>query len=246
MKNSLLIGDIPLIAVGFVGKTPIDVILDAKNRGLDIAELRIDRYESFELNDVISEIKKFNSLNTIATIRLKNEGGKWDKSEEQRLALFKGVIPLVDIVDIELRADISPAVIREAHNNNKLALISFHDFNQTPSLKNLQSIVDEAHSKKADIIKVAVHVNNMKDLRALAELILVNKDKHLLVIAMGSNGLISRIFFPALGSCITFAYIGTQTAPGQLKFEDMFELLRKFYPAFNQKKINELEILEIV
>lgn len=242
---SLLDEGIPLTAVGFVGNTPANVVLDAKARGLDIAELRIDHYPSSVSADVISEIKKFANFHTIATIRLKNEGGKWDSSEEQRLKLFRDIIPHVDAIDIELHAeDILPSVIQEAHDKNKLALVSYHNFDKTPDIQSLQAIVDDAWSKNADLIKIAVHVSNSEDLQVLAMLTLSNKDKRLIAIAMGSDGLISRVFFPALGSRITFAYIGTPTAPGQLKFVELFQLLREFYPRFNQRKIDELKILE--
>lgn len=242
---SLLDEGIPLTAVGFVGNTPINVALEAKAHGLDIAELRVDHYPSLLSSDVITEIKKFNNFHTIATIRLKNEGGKWNGSEDQRLQLFRDIIPHVDVVDIELHAEsILPLVIQEAHNREKLALVSYHNFNETPKLQFLQSVVSDAWSRKADLIKIAVQVNNPDDLQTLAELTLANKEKRLITIAMGSGGLISRVFFPALGSRITYAYIGTPTAPGQLKFQELFQLLREFYPRFNQRKIDEMEILE--
>lgn len=236
---SLLDEGVPLTAVGFVGNTPVKVIVEAKNKGLDIAELRVDHYSSSNSADVISEINKFSNFHTIATIRLENEGGKWNQSEEQRLKLFRAIIPHVDAVDIELHAEsILPLVIQEAHDKNKLALVSYHNFIETPSLGFLQSIVNDAWSKGADLIKVAVQIDSLDSLQVLAELTLSNKDKRLITIAMGSEGLISRVFFPALGSRITFSYIGTPTAPGQLKFDELFQLLREFYPRFNQKKIN--------
>lgn len=246
MKNliSLLDEGVPLTAVGFVGNTPMADILGAKSRGLDIAELRVDHYPSTHADDVISEIKKFSMFNTIATIRIKAEGGEWEASEDTRLALFMRIIPHVDVVDIELSAPILPQVIEAAHDAKKLALVSYHNFIDTPELSELQSFVDDAHSKGADIVKIAAQANNPKDLKTLAALTLNNRHLHLITIAMGSDGLISRVFFPALGSNITFAYIGKRTAPGQLKFEVLFDLMREFYPSFNQRKIDELEILE--
>lgn len=246
MKNliSLLNEGVPLIAVGFLGNTPILDIAGAKSRGLDIAELRVDHFSSFNTADVIAEIEKFSQFHTIATIRMHTEGGKWDLSEALRLALFESIIPMVDAVDIELSASILPQVVHAAHRNNKLALISYHNFACTPSLTEMQLLVDDACSKGADIVKIAVQANNPDDLKVLAALTLNNKDKRLITISMGSDGLASRVFFPALGSNITFAYIGKQTAPGQLKFEDLFDLMRQFYPRFNQRKIDELEILE--
>ncbi|HEY5595278.1 MAG TPA: type I 3-dehydroquinate dehydratase, partial [Nitrospiria bacterium] len=63
---------------------------------------------------------------------------------------------------------------------------------------------------------------------------IANATKDIIVIAMGVEGALSRVFFPALGSLLTYAYLGQPTAPGQLGYKELFELLKKFYPKFNQ------------
>lgn len=235
--TSLLDEGIPLIAVAFSGDTAAEVIADAENQGLDIAEMRIDHFPSTAVADVLAEIGKFSMLHTIGTIRMAVEGGKWAGSEEQRLQLFRAIIPAVDAVDVELQArSILPQVVEAAHAHGKLVIVSHHNFQQTPALPTLQAVIDEAAAQKADVIKIAAHANNAEDLQRLAELTLANRDKRLIVIAMGADGLASRVFFPALGSKITFAYIGKQTAPGQLPFAELTQLLRQFYPRFEQRK----------
>jgi 3-dehydroquinate dehydratase-1 len=49
----------------------------------------------------------------------------------------------------------------------------------------------------------------------------------LIVIGMGDAGVASRVLFPALGSLLTYAAAGTQTAPGQLALDEAVALLRR-------------------
>jgi 3-dehydroquinate dehydratase-1 len=44
---------------------------------------------------------------------------------------------------------------------------------------------------------------------------------------MGDAGVASRVLFPALGSLLTYASAGTQTAPGQLDLDEAVALLRR-------------------
>jgi 3-dehydroquinate dehydratase-1 len=44
---------------------------------------------------------------------------------------------------------------------------------------------------------------------------------------MGEKGLPSRIFTPLLGSPITFGYINTASAPGQLSVQEMMSIFKK-------------------
>lgn len=243
----LLGGDVPLITVGFSDKTQAAVIEDGIKVGLDVAELRIDLYSSFEKSYVLNEVKRFNKLPTVATIRTVEEGGKWSGSEEDRLALFKSIINDVDAIDIELASDsILEEVIAATHAAGKLVFISYHNFTSTPDLGYLTTIAKKAKELGADVIKIATTPKNKKDLQVLASFTVNNSELGLVTIAMGSDGVSTRLFFPALGSLLTYAYIGQSTAPGQLNFTETFYLLRKFYPEFNQRKINSLELMEAV
>ncbi len=246
--GSLPLNGTPRVAIGFAGNTPPQLIQNAKDYGLDIVELRIDLYPEFRTAYVLSEVKKFRHFPSIATIRSKKEGGKWDRSDRERLSLFKVVIPEVDAVDIELSSrTILGAVIKAAHQAEKLVVISHHDLDKTPSIKELNRIVNKAKSLGADIVKVATYALNDEDVQTLAELTIANKSKNIVTIAMGDKGTKSRIIFPALGSLMTYASLGNQsTAPGQLDYMDTCDLLRRLYPQYNEIKITSLKLLEAV
>lgn len=239
-------GDCPAIAVSFADQVSDDDLLGARRDGLDIAELRIDRYSSFDPAHVVGHVKRFAMFPTIATIRSQHEGGDWVGSEGDRLALFRAVLPDVDGIDIELSStEIRSDVIREAAALGKVVIVSTHDFDHTPTAGELLSMATEAKSLGADLVKVAAMAHSMDDLRTLADFTLHNADQGLIVIGMGGHGSMSRAFFPALGSRLTYAMAPAgPPVPGQLSFEATFDHLQRFYPAFKEKKLAQTEALE--
>lgn len=243
----LMADAVPAIAVSFAdGSTAAD-IEHAIHDGLDVAELRIDRYQSFEPAHVVAEVKRFAALPTIGTIRTRAEGGEWDGSDADRLDLFRRVLPEVDGVDVELSsAAIRTQVVEEAHRQGKVAIVSNHNFDHTPSTPELESMTADAKALGADFVKLSAMAHSQEDVQRLADFTLGNAHQGLIVIAMGGHGSVSRVFFPALGSRLTYAYASKWPVSGQLNFKDTFEMLRRFYPEFNERKIAELEILEDV
>ena len=194
---------------------------------------------------VLEQVQQFGKLPTIATIRIGKEGGSWRGSQSERLELFRAVVPYVDAIDIELAAsEILPDVVDVSHSAGKLVVISYHDIETTPDQYTLEHIVEDSERAGADIVKIATHVKGREDVRSLTQLLISNPERKLVVVGMGGEGLVTRLFFPLLGSLMTFAYIGQQTAPGQLPFEKMYGLMRLFSPAYNDAKINELGLIE--
>ncbi len=100
--GKLTLNGIPRVAVGFKDGVSSQTLEDIENLGVDIVELRIDQYSSFETEHVSNEVKKFRKFPSIATIRSGDEGGGWNLSEAKRSNLFKAILPYVDAMDIEL------------------------------------------------------------------------------------------------------------------------------------------------
>ena len=216
----------------------------AQAEGLDVYELRIDRYSSFEHDHVLNQVRRFRGFPTIATIRTDGEGGQWTGSDKERLALFQAVIPEVDGIDIELSSPILRDVVETARSLGKVVIISNHNFEQTLPVKKLEKMALEAKEMGADFVKLSAMANSPEDLQSMAAFTVNNAHLGLIVIAMGEHGTASRIFFPALGSKLTYAYALAYPVSGQLTYQQTFEELRLFYPEFNQKKILDLQILE--
>ena len=227
----LTLGLSPKIVVPFRDRTPKREIEKAKRAGVDIAELRIDLFSSLKPSCVLKEAAKFKGIPTIATIRSEVEGGKWRFHDEKRLELFQAVIPKVDAVDIELSSKfILGLVVQTARRAKKLVIISYHNFERTPHLDELNEIRELAESQGADIVKIATMARGPADFRALAGFTVAHASKGIITVAMGKEAAVSRIVFPALGSLVTYAHLGKPTAPGQLDLKSMSGLIKKLYP----------------
>lgn len=235
--RALLGLDLPLIAVSFADDDSARAAAEARSLGVDVAELRIDRFSRTEVGHVLDQVRAFDGLPVLATVRSAAEGGGWSGSEEARLELFREVAPLVDAVDVELSSrEVVADVIAAAHAHDAVAIVSFHDFDRTPDIGELENTVRAAKDAGADIVKISTMANTGADVKKLASL-LVNSgdDTEMIVIAMGEIGTASRIFFPALGSRLTYTFIGHQPTSGQLDYAETSRLVRQFYPGYDRR-----------
>lgn len=229
-----------MIAASFTDEIATDDIAFAVRQGLDVAELRIDRYADASAERVVAQAQRFAALPTIATIatiRIATEGGEWSGDEMERLARFRTVLPHVDGVDIELRATIRDDVIAAARAHDKVVIVSHHDFERTPPYDELRATVEAASAAGAEYVKLAAMAAGWADVRTLARLTIDLAEVGLIVMAMGSHGTVSRVFFPALGSRLTYAYVDAKyQVPGQLDLQHTLHHLRTFYPEFDAKQ----------
>lgn len=228
--GTLLLDGSPRIAVPFRDGADAAFIGGAARLGADIAELRIDRFKSWDTAYVLREVEKFRTLPILATIRCAPEGGSWSTSEDERLGLYRAVLPLVDAVDVEVS---SKAIVRDvvsaAHAIGKPVVLSFHDFTKTPALDVLNGVASQARNLGGDIVKVAAKCNDRADIHTLTRFTLDNVEHGVVSIGMGPLGVSTRLLFPALGSLFTFAAYGEGTAPGQPQLEDITKIFARIY-----------------
>ena len=152
--------------------------------------------------------------------------------ETLRHAIYDVSLDLVDAIDIELSsAALHVALLPRARAATKTVLLSFHDFNATPSLDALRAVAARAFAAGADIAKVATTARHLADVQTVLALTLELRDRGVATLAMGAVGALSRVFFPAAGSLLTYGCVGTPTAPGQLPIDELAELVRRFYPS---------------
>jgi 3-dehydroquinate dehydratase-1 len=198
--------------------------------GVDILELRIDTFSRCDTDHVVAEAVRQAGLPLLGTIRCAAEGGAWKGTEADRLALFRAVLPHVGAVDIELSSsEILGDVVAGARAAGSALIGSHHNFGETPSDAELDAVVESGAGAGVDIVKVAARCNDNGDLRRLAAFTLRHADRAMVVIGMGPAGMLSRVFFPALGSLLTYTFLGAPSAPGQLNSEDTVKYLRFFY-----------------
>ncbi|MBI5875525.1 MAG: type I 3-dehydroquinate dehydratase [Deltaproteobacteria bacterium] len=226
--GKLEVGNRPNIAAVIIDGEDKKAIAQAKRNGADLLELRIDCFKKQDVAAVQKTVRHIQAqkLPLLATIRSKAEGGKSGISEKERLRLFQNIMPFVDAVDIELGSKkILKHVIKAAHESNKKAIISYHNFKSTPEQKRLEAIVKNCKKAGGDIVKIAAFAREKKDIVRLASLVVSHKD--IIIIAMGKLGIASRLFFPMLGSLITYCSVTESSAPGQLSLKTTAKLLKE-------------------
>jgi len=209
--------------IAAIGENPVSSAKKAKQLGADILELRIDLL-SQNPQGVLEELKKL-GLPVIITNRMKDQGGSWQASEEERIRELLLLLPLADAVDIELCARDRDSVVNKARKAGKTVIISTHDFQKTPDNMVMDGIIRESIEAGADIAKLAVMPGSLLDVLRLLEVTLHAKGP-VCTIAMGATGKHSRIIAPVYGSVMTYGYVDTPTAPGQLRIDELKKLLK--------------------
>lgn len=196
-----------------------------------VVELRLDALPEQSPEAFREFTRRYAGLPLLATIRRREEGGGWQGTEPERLACYEAVLPEVHAIDVEIGADaISAAVVHAARAQGRLTIGSFHDFSATPEDSRLEAVHAQGRALGVDIVKVAARCNRRDDVQRLAAFTLTHRDENVVTIGMGPHGLVSRIFFPALGSLLTYTFLGEPAAPGQLNCKDTLKYLDDFYP----------------
>jgi 3-dehydroquinate dehydratase-1 len=229
--GSVILGERPCLVAAVRDGVPRALVDEALAAGLSAVELRVDLFASRDPAGVAAEARRYQGVPLIGTIRLAAEGGAWNGTEPERAALYAEILPQVAAIDIEVSA--LPALqdtVQSARAAGRLVIGSFHDFEATPSREQLAATAAAAQRHGADVVKTACFCRGPEDVRTLAQFLLDDSAPHKVVIAMGPAGLLSRLFFPALGSLLTYTYLGEATAPGQLTCAEMLRYLGVFYP----------------
>jgi 3-dehydroquinate dehydratase-1 len=208
--------------IAAIGENPVSCAKKAKQLGADILELRIDLV-SEKPREVLEELKTL-GIPVIITNRMKDQGGSWQASEDERIRELLLLLPLADAVDIELCARDRDLVVNKARNAGKTVIISTHDFQKTPENRVMDSIIQESLGAGADIAKLAVMPGSLFDVLRLLEVTL-HANGPVCTISMGASGKHSRIIAPVYGSVMTYGYVDIPTAPGQLRIDELKKIL---------------------
>ncbi|WP_295154810.1 type I 3-dehydroquinate dehydratase [uncultured Brachyspira sp.] len=241
IKNIKLGNEIPKICIPIVEKNEKDIIKYIKEISrlpVDIMEWRadffIDNISKYNNNfeDIISfskEIKKIANKPILFTLRSIKEGGNI-KYNENIISLYENIIEnkCFELIDLELLTIKEPdlkKLIKLSNSNNIKTIISNHDFNKTPSKKEIVSRIRRMIKLKCDIAKVAYMPKNKKDVITLLDASSEIKNFPIIAISMGDIGVITRIF----GSVLTFASAKRSSAPGQIESMKLKYILDSIY-----------------
>jgi 3-dehydroquinate dehydratase type I len=199
----------------------------------DILEVRIDGIRKVDLKKLLAGRKG----ELIVTNRVKEEGGAFIGAEQERVALLTEAVALgSEYVDLEIRTE-EALVLKlkkkiEAYHGRTRLILSYHNLERTPSLKDLRKKIEEGQKAGADIFKIVPLAKQMEDNLKVLSLIPYANKKGMQIIAfcMGEVGKISRIMAPLLGSYLSYASLtkGEESAPGQMtigEFKQIFRML---------------------
>jgi 3-dehydroquinate dehydratase-1 len=196
----------------------------------DLIEIRADalREPTRELlRRLLEEVKAASGKEVILTLRAEAEGGAFKSGEEERRELLRAGISVADYVDLELGMPALQSMVEEAKEGNTRVIISHHDFNSTPSGEQMLRVLRDELRAGADIAKLAVRANNVGDVLRLLEVTLeASRYGRVCTISMGEYGRLSRMASPLFGSVLTYGYVSTPTAPGQLSLVELRQALR--------------------
>ena len=188
---------------------------------VDLFEVRIDL-----IGDGWTEVARRLSKPWIACNRMVEEGGKWDGSEARRIERLLQAVELgAKIVDIECNAKNVGNIIRLIKKRAD-CLLSFHDFQKTPSFDALKQIVNKELKDGADICKVVTTAQTFEDNLAVMRLFSEFPKVKMVAFAMSTQGFISRVMSPLIGAYFTYGAVkkGAESAPGQLPVSDMLAI----------------------
>jgi 3-dehydroquinate dehydratase-1 len=198
-------------------------------QGVDFVELRLDAFAHQDQLDALREAVPALSLPLLITARHPAEGGHGNLSAERRLELYHAFLPQAGLLDLELRSSTElPEIISQARHQDKLVVLSFHDFHGTPRVELLEDLATEALQRGAHIFKVATTVN---DLTALNRLIRFAERGNkalphgLALMGMGKYGKVSRLLLAQHGSVLNYGSLGGTPVPGQWDARQMAERL---------------------
>ena len=181
-----------------------------------MAEIRIDmaQFDELAVRTVFSKSTK----PLIATCRPELV------LDAKRIKLLKVAIESgAAYVDIEIESSIEfkQDIISHAKKNDCKIIISYHNYENTPSSNELHAIIDSCFDSGAHIAKIATTAQSTSDSARI--LGLYSHYNSLVALAMGEKGKITRVANISLGSPFTFAAISDdkKTAPGQLTVAEM-------------------------
>jgi len=221
------------LCVAIKASSPAELMNRAEtaSKEFKFLELRLDSLS--KPANALPYVKQFlaehKDVTVIATCRRKAHGGSFDGPLASELdVLAKAAQCGCQIIDLEVESaeEAKFAQVARLRSAGAALLISFHDFTRT---KGLEQAADRIDAFKPDFVKVVSTARTLSDNLAVLRLIEDRSISSRVVgIAMGEEGLVSRVLGPRAGAAFTFASWSTETetAPGQVTAEALRDLYR--------------------
>ncbi len=228
---------LPKVCVAVQAETPAELVARAEGALGDARffEFRLDSLDKPAAG--LPKLKEFlgrrRDVSAIGTCRRKPNGGAFSGSLNSELdVLLKAAEAGCQIVDLEIESaeQMTKPQMKKFREQLRTAgaslLISFHDFSRT---KGLNEAAKRIEAFEPDYVKVVSTARTLADNLAVLKMIEDHSlNSQVVGIAMGEEGLISRVLGPREGATFTFASLGdgTETAPGQVSARTLHDLYR--------------------
>ncbi|MCW4022850.1 MAG: type I 3-dehydroquinate dehydratase [Candidatus Bathyarchaeota archaeon] len=188
----------------------------------DLIEIRLD---SLKKHDGLKEIASCTQIPLIATNKSKEQhGGFLGTETERQKILFDAIQNGFEYVDVDLGTPNHVQLIQSFREAGAKVIVSFHDFEKTPSLPELKKVQDEISALDADVCKIVTTAKSVTDNLLVLDFVSeLSKQAKLVCFAMGEFGKTSRLLSPVFGAFFTFACLDEKrkTAKGQLTIQEM-------------------------
>ncbi len=228
---------LPKLCVSLQGTTPAELFARADSvlSEARFLEIRLDSLPKPAA--ALPQLKEFLSRHrdviALATCRRKEHGGGFTGTLTGELEmLVKAAEAGCQIVDLEVESVEQANRPQRARFRDALRaagaalLVSYHDYSRTRGLK---AAAERIKVFDPDYVKVVSTARSLADNLAVLRLIEDEAlDTQVVGIAMGEEGLVSRVLAPRAGAAFTFASAaeGSETAPGQLSVRTLTDLYR--------------------
>jgi 3-dehydroquinate dehydratase type I len=196
----------------------------ASSLGSDLVELRIDMLTGDDgPRELESELSRFASR-AILTVRSRREGGSYVGGEAGRLRLISRLAEMRPAyVDVELATAKANKKWADSLPGGVEKIISWHDFERTPALKELRAVREEELGY-GSVAKLVTTANGLDDNLTTLD-ICEDMPGKVVSFCMGELGTISRVVSMRLGAPLVYASLPNDpVAPGQLSIHVMQKL----------------------
>jgi 3-dehydroquinate dehydratase type I len=217
------------ICVSILPKTvpeALRLIEKAEGAHADFIEVRLDHLEDcLENHQGLADLAAHGKTPKIAT-------DKASRNEtEHRQMLTAAAKSGFEYVDVELSTPQLEDSVKELKALGAKPIVSFHKFDGSLSISELNSVLDREIAAGAEVCKIVTTAKQVKDNLTILNFVSAASSKTKVVcFCMGELGKVSRLLSPLFGGFFTFASLerGNETASGQMTIQEMkasYELL---------------------
>lgn len=149
---------------------------------------------------------------------------------QMRLDIFKTLSRKQVLVDLDISSQVEDITRLQNERLSLKTILSYHNYQLTPSDTELRSITERIAGWGAHITKISTFCSIQRDaLRLLSLLIdLREAGRRSIVLGMGKHGVITRVFGAQWGNEISFAPVDVnqRSAPGQISLDKLDSIMQ--------------------